>query len=62
MHVGQRVQLTKQMTALGSTARPGDQGTVKGAGRKGDHLIVKMDNGRTHFPRQDEVIIASGSH
>ncbi|MEY9961505.1 hypothetical protein [Streptacidiphilus sp. MAP5-52] len=54
MNVGQRVELTARIEALGNTAYPGDQGTVEGV-HSGGSLTVRMDNGRTHFPTRDEV-------
>jgi len=55
MNVGQRIELTARIEALGNTAYPGDQGTVEGVHDGGGILTVRMDNGRTHFPTRDEV-------
>lgn len=54
MHIGQHIELTAQVSALGHTAYPGDQGVVKGIHTDG-LLTVRMDNGRTQFPHRDEV-------
>ena len=51
---GDRVELTTRIETLGNTAHPGDQGTVTGV-HPGGHLTVTMDDGRTQFPRPDEV-------
>ena len=47
-HERKRIELTTQVTSLGNTARPGEQGTVNGLGA--DRILtVQMDNGRPHF-------------
>ncbi|MFF6903375.1 hypothetical protein [Streptomyces hydrogenans] len=57
MRVGQRVQLTSAIDALGATAHPGDQGVIREVHVSG-HLTVRMDNGRDQFPTLDEVVPA----
>jgi hypothetical protein len=54
MKPGQRVQITKRITALGVTSRPGEKGTVKGTDPDGN-LTLRMDNGRPQFAAKNEV-------
>ncbi|MFH8520295.1 hypothetical protein ACH4CE_35530 [Streptomyces gelaticus] len=58
MRVGQRVELTATISALGTTARPGDQGVIREVHVSG-HLTVRMDDGRVQFPTLDEVTPAA---
>ncbi|WP_158070742.1 hypothetical protein [Streptomyces sp. CB00316] len=51
---GTRIQLTADIEALGTRHKAGDQGTVEGV-HTGGNLTVRMDDGRTTFPSQDEV-------
>lgn len=51
---GDRIQLATDMESLGTSAHKGDQGTVTGV-HAGGYLTVRMDDGRTQFPRTTEV-------
>jgi hypothetical protein len=53
MHIGQRIQLTTRIEALGHAAYAGDQGTVRGIHSDG-LFTVRMDDGRTQFPSREE--------
>nr|MDT0521296.1 hypothetical protein [Streptomyces sp. DSM 41633] len=54
---GDRITLTTDIEALGTRHSAGDQGTVEEV-HTGGHLTVRMDDGRTNFPAQDEVTTA----
>ncbi|MFE5560274.1 hypothetical protein [Streptomyces sp. NPDC056544] len=54
---GDRVTLTNDIEALGTRHSAGEQGTVEGM-HTGGYLTVRMDDGRTTFPAQDEVTTA----
>jgi len=51
--VGDRIELTVTVEALGTRHQAGDRGTVQGSDPDG-YLIARMDDGRTAFPRHDE--------
>ncbi|MFF3019721.1 hypothetical protein [Streptomyces sp. NPDC057939] len=51
---GDRITLTNDIEALGTRHSAGEQGTVE-AMHTGGYLTVRMDDGRTNFPSQDEV-------
>ncbi|MGW1627342.1 hypothetical protein [Streptomyces sp. NPDC002172] len=53
--VGQRVEFTAKVEFLGTTAHPGDRGTVEGVHAQDGNLTVKLDNGRSSCPRMNEV-------
>ncbi|MGW6606197.1 hypothetical protein [Streptomyces sp. NPDC055036] len=53
--VGQKVEFTAKVEFLGTTAHPGDRGTVEGVHAQDGNLTVKLDNGRSSCPRMDEV-------
>lgn len=56
-NVGQRVEPTATISALGTTAHPGDQGVIREVHVSG-HLTVRMDDGLDQFPTFDEVVPA----
>lgn len=51
---GQKIQLTADITALGTRHHTGDQGTVEEIHTDG-HLTARMDDGRRQFPHTTEV-------
>jgi hypothetical protein len=54
MHVGQRVQLTTTITALGHTAQEGEQGYIRGV-HTGGYFTVRLDSGRETWPTATEI-------
>lgn len=54
MLVGARIELTARIDAMGFTAHPGEQGVIQELHTNGQY-IVRMDNGRTQFPRRNEM-------
>lgn len=53
MTIGDRIELTADVTALGHTHHQGDKGTIQGSDPDG-YLTTRMDNGRTTFPHHTE--------
>jgi hypothetical protein len=51
--IGDRIELTVTVEALGTRHQAGDRGTVQGVD-PGGYLIARMDDGRTAFPHRDE--------
>jgi hypothetical protein len=54
--VGDRIQLTTTITALGTTHHPGDRGVIE-AWEVGQPYILRMDDGRPQFADRHEFTI-----
>ncbi|MFB8044159.1 hypothetical protein ACFC8F_23095 [Streptomyces hydrogenans] len=59
MRVGQRVQLTATITALGYTAHAGQEGEITGVHTDG-YFTVRLDTGRETWPTSAEIVPATG--